>query len=69
MVVDDDHYLVSDTVWQLSLVRPRSEDWGRGKGVTLDLGGLRHDQGQLSKQKIQRKQDNHSGAQRMAWKF
>ena len=69
MVVDDDHYLVTDTVWQLSLVRPGSEDWRRGKGVTLNLGGLRQALGQLSKQKIQREQDNHSGAQRMAWKF
>ena len=66
MVVDDDHYLVTDTVWQLSLVRLRSEDWRRGKGVTLDLSGLRQALGQLSKQKIQREQDNHSGAQRMA---
>ena len=69
MVVDDDHYLVTDTVWQLSLVRTGSEYWRRGKGVTLDLSGLRQDLGQVSKQKIQREQDNHSGAQRMAWKF
>ena len=52
MVVDDDHYLVPDTVWQLSLVRPGSEDWGRGKGVTLDLCGLGQALGQLSMQEV-----------------
>ena len=66
MAVNDNHYFVPDGVWKLTTESPRSEDRGRGKGITSNLSRLGQAWGQLALNKIQGQQDDNSCSQRMA---